>query len=243
MSAVLVVQMDNGNTVFERKEIKYILTKQQHDELLSALEGRMRPDKYGCTTICNIFFDTRTFRLIRESVEKPKYKEKLRLRTYGVPDDMTPAYIELKKKLFGIVYKRRETVPYKEAMDFLVRRLRPSRWSQIFKEIDWTLDHYEELKPMMALFYERTAYECINDPDVRLTIDSDMRYRLEDVDVSHGSYGYPILDEEAYILEIKILNAMPLWLTKIFDDLKIYPTSFSKCGRAYNKALIEGRIL
>lgn len=243
MSAVLVDQMDNGNTVFERKEIKYILTKQQHDELLSALEGRMRPDKYGCTTICNIYFDTRTFRLIRESIEKPKYKEKLRLRTYGIPNDSTPAYMELKKKLFGIVHKRREVLPYKEAMDFLVRRLRPSRWGQIFREIDWMLDHYEDLAPAMALFYERTAYECVDDPALRLTIDSNMRYRLEDVDISHGDHGDPILDEEAYVLEIKILNAMPLWLTEIFDRLKIYPCSFSKCGTAYKKALFEGRIL
>lgn len=235
--------MDTVISVFERKEIKYILTEQQHKELMEALEGRMRPDKYGPTTICNMYFDTHSFQLIRESIEKPKYKEKLRMRTYGVPNASSRAFIELKKKLCGIVYKRRETLPYGEAMDFLIRRLRPSVWGQRLREIDWVLDHYEGLKPAMALFYERTAYENIEDPSLRMTIDSGMRYRLEDLDLSHGAYGEPILDEERFILEIKITNSMPLWLSQIFDRLKIYPTSFSKYGAAYKKALIGGKIL
>lgn len=235
--------MEKDESVFERKEIKYILTAQQHDDLLKALEGRMRPDKYGLTTICNIYFDTPNYQLIRESIEKPKYKEKLRLRTYGIPDDSSPAFVELKKKYLGIVYKRRETLPYKEAMDFLVRRLRPSKWGQKFKEIDWVLDHYEGLEPAVALFYERIAYEGVEDPSLRLTLDTNIRFRTWDVDLAHGDEGDCIMDGEHYILEIKILNAMPLWLTGIFDKLKIYPASYSKYGTAYKLLLEDGGLI
>jgi SPX domain protein involved in polyphosphate accumulation len=227
---------------FERKEIKYILTKKQHDDLLIALEGYMRPDKYGLTTICNIYFDTPNLRLVRESIEKPLYKEKLRLRTYGVPKDSDNAFIELKKKYEGIVYKRRETLPYGEAMRFLVGRERPERWGQIFAEIDWVLDFYKGLAPAMALFYERIAYEGLEDPELRLTLDNDVRFRTDDLDISHGSYGQELMGGDRYIMEIKILNAMPLWLADILDRLRIYPSSYSKYGSAYNKLLVEGEI-
>lgn len=227
---------------FERKEIKYILTKQQHDSLLIALEGYMRPDQYGLTTICNIYFDTPNARLVRESIEKPLYKEKLRLRTYGVPNDGDTAFIELKKKFKGIVYKRREILPYGEAMRFLVGRERPERWGQIFAEIEWVLDFYKGLAPAMALFYERIAYEGLEDPELRLTLDNDVRFRTDDLDISHGSHGQELMGGDRYIMEIKILNAMPLWLADILDRLRIYPSSYSKYGSAYNKLLVEGEI-
>ena len=121
---------DMIQTVFERKEVKYIISGAQRKAMLKDMEGRMQPDQYGLTTICNIYFDTPDSRLIRESIEKPLYKEKLRLRTYGVPDESTPAFIELKKKFEGIVYKRREILPYAEAMRFLTERAEPSRRSE-----------------------------------------------------------------------------------------------------------------
>ena len=123
-------------SIFERKEIKYPISSRQHDELLGLLSGRILPDEYGLTTVCNIYFDTPDHRLIRESIEKPMYKEKLRLRTYGVPGEGSTAFLELKKKFDGIVYKRRETMPYSEAWDLLVNRVPPARQTQILKEIE-----------------------------------------------------------------------------------------------------------
>jgi len=229
-------------TVFERKEVKYILTKAQRDAMLDAMKGLMQEDQYGLTTICNIYFDTDNSRLVRESIEKPVYKEKLRMRTYGVPTDGSLAFIELKKKFQGIVYKRRETLPYLEAYAFLTERKRPSKWSQIMAELDYALDFYQGIAPAMALFYDRTAYLGCEDPELRMTLDTNIRYRTHDFDLRSGAAGKVLMGPDSYILEIKILDAMPLWMSRILDKLKIYPTSYSKYGSAYTKNLIEGVI-
>lgn len=228
-------------SVFERKEVKYIITAEQRRMMLDAMQGYMKPDQYGETTICNIYFDTDDNRIVRESIEKPLYKEKLRLRTYGVPSADSPAFIELKKKYEGIVYKRRETLPYAEAYAFLTERKRPSRDSQIMKEIDWTLGFYPGLAPAMALFYERVAYMGCEDPELRMTLDTRLRYRKDDLDLAMGSHGRMLMDDSMYIMEIKISEAMPLWMSAIMDRCKIFPGSYSKYGTAYTQDLIEGR--
>ena len=227
-------------SVFERKEVKYIITAEQRREMLKAMQGKMKADQYGLTTICNIYFDTPDSQLVRESIEKPVYKEKLRLRTYGVPGEASNAFIELKKKYEGIVYKRRETLPYAEARDFLIGHKYPKRRSQIMDEIDWVLKFYRGLAPAMALFYDRTAYMGCEDPELRMTLDTNIRYRTEDMDLSSGSEGTVLMDENSYIMEIKISDAMPLWMSEILDRLKIYPGSYSKYGSAYLKQLIDG---
>lgn len=228
---------------FERKEIKYIISAYQHDDLLEALSGRMQPDEFGVTRICNIYFDTEDFRLIRESIEKPLYKEKLRLRTYGVPKDEDTAFIELKKKYNKVVYKRRETMSYYDAILFLVGREKPKNMNQILTEIDWVLDFYPGLAPAMDIFYDRRAYFGTEDPEIRMTFDTNIAYRMDDLDLRNGSYGDVLMDDSQYILELKITDAMPLWLSGIMDRLKIYPGSYTKYGNAYKKILLAGGIL
>ncbi len=232
--------MVNGNqAVFERKEIKYIITKEQYEALRQRISGYMQADDYGVTKICNIYFDTPNSRLIRESIEKPRYKEKLRLRTYGVPVGDSPAFVELKKKFMGIVYKRREIMPYNEAMRFLVGRERPEHYTQIMAEIDWVLDFYEGLAPSMALFYDRQAFFGREDPALRMTFDTNIAFRTDDLDLRSGSHGQTLMDESSYILEIKINNAMPLWLSGMLDELRVFPGSYTKYGNAYKLLLSQ----
>ncbi len=229
-------------SVFERKEVKYIITKAQRDAMLDAMQGLMEPDQFGLTTICNIYFDTPSSQLIRESIEKPIYKEKLRLRTYGLPKDNSSAFVELKKKFEGIVYKRREQLPYSTAWDFLVERKRPENMTQILSEIDWTLDFYPGLAPAMALFYDRIAYCGCEDKELRMTVDTNLRARTTELDLRNGSVGNSFFDNDKCIVEIKILDAMPLWMAEILDRCEIYPGSYSKYGTAYTKKLINGGI-
>ena len=224
---------------FERKEIKYVISAAQREMLMPLLAGRMQADEYGVSRICNIYFDTPSSRLIRESIEKPLYKEKLRLRTYGVPGDESPAFVELKKKFKGIVYKRREIMPYAKAMRFLTERERPEPMTQIMKEIDWVLQSYEGLAPSMVLCYERQAFFGCEDPSLRMTFDTNITFRTDDLDLRKGTYGESLLDSSACILEIKISQAMPLWLSHALDTLGIYPASYSKYGNAYKKLLSQ----
>lgn len=223
--------------VFKRVEKKYLLTKEQYEGLMPLINEYMRGDEYGESTICNIYYDTPNNRLIRLSLDKPVYKEKLRLRTYGAPNENTTAFVEIKKKYQGIVYKRRISMKYSEAMAFTKDRMPPVKDSQIAHEITWLLNYYDGIAPAMVLTYDRTAYFAKNDPNLRITFDKNILWRNYDIDLLLGIYGNLILPEGCRLMEVKIPDAMPLWLAHKFDELKIVPTSFSKYGKAYETLL------
>ena len=226
--------------VFKRKEMKYLLTAQQYQQLMKELADRIVPDDFPVSAISNLYYDTPDFRLIRTSLQKPKYKEKLRLRCYKVPNADTQAFLEIKKKAMGIVYKRRESLPYGKAVAFLAGR-GPGGDSQIFRELEWMLKSYRDLMPAMFLSYDRLSFKGREDHSVRLTFDRNILWRTTALDLSAGTWGEQLLQPGQRLMEIKISNAMPLWLADALAKCKIYPTSFSKYGRAYETLLWRER--
>ena len=224
--------------IFRRYEKKYLLTYGQRDALLAALDGRMRIDRYGRHTICNIYYDTEDYQLIRASLEKPVYKEKLRLRSYGVPGSEDHVFLEIKKKYKGIVYKRRIELPLHEAEDYMRDKGRPSQESQILHEIDWFRKLYRGLKPMVYIAYDRVALYGLENADLRLTLDENIRFRTDDLQLSSGADGRQILPEGRVLMELKIPEAMPIWMGELLDELQIYPASFSKYGTAYSEFIL-----
>lgn len=226
--------------VFKRTEKKYRITYQQYQQLIDKIEQYIVPDKFGRSTINNIYFDTPDWRLIRASIEKPTvYKEKLRIRSYGHPTAESKVFVELKKKYKGVVYKRRVDMAYIDAVKYLCKRQPPPVESQITREIDYFMKFYRNLRPKVSLFYDRVAYYSKDDKELRLTFDTNIRFRTKDFDMSKGDFGRVILDESEMLLEIKAAGAMPLWLINALSELKIYPTSFSKYGTAYKLMLSE----
>lgn len=222
--------------VFQRYEKKYLLTMQQHKALLDALQYDICMDHYGVHTICNLYLDTDDFQLIRTSIEKPIYKEKLRLRSYGVPDHTDTVFLELKKKYDGIVYKRRISLPLEEAMNYISYGIKPKKTNQIFKEIHWAMSTYEP-SPKTFIAYDRSAYFGVENPNLRITFDQKIRYRYTNVSLTKGDGGTFLLSPQQILMEIKIPGAMPLWLSHLLSDLQIYPTSFSKYGNCYKQYL------
>ena len=219
--------------VFQRIEVKYLLDDMQYTELRKRLEGMAEVDSYGKTSILNIYFDTPDYKLIERSLEKPVYKEKLRLRTYGVADDDTNAFIEIKKKYKGVVYKRRISMPYAKAIEYLVGGKRPEERSQISDEIDYFLKYYKGIRPAMAISYDRIAMAGTKDPDLRITFDTNIRWRTDKLSLKEGNVGKDILLPGQHLMELKIAGAMSIELAKILDELNIRKTSFSKYGKGY----------
>ncbi len=228
--------MNQNQYTFKRYEMKYLLSEKKYDLLRRKLEGELIEDSYGKTTICNIYFDTPDQRLIRTSLEKPIYKEKLRLRSYGTPEKGDNVFIELKKKYKGVVYKRREKMDLLSAERYLYEGKPANKDSQIIKEIDWFLKTYKNITPAMYISYERIALYGAEDKELRVTFDSNILWRKEELRLSSGIWGTPILKEGQRLMEIKIPGAMPLWLSHILAELEIYPVSFSKYGRGYLQA-------
>ena len=224
--------METYQAVFKRKEVKYLLTEAQLAALRPALETHMEPDAFAHSSISNLYYDTPDFRMLRRSQEKPVYKEKLRLRSYGVPDEETQVFPEIKKKAEGIVYKRRVSMPYGDAIRYLSRR-RPGEDGQIFQELNWMLLAYGSLAPRIFLSYERDSWKGREDPSLRLTLDREILWRTEALDLRRGAWGEPLLEPNQVLMEVKISNAAPLWLAEALSENGIFPISFSKCGRAF----------
>lgn len=224
-------------TVFKRYELKYMLTGVQKRKILEAMAPYMELDEYGRTTIRNIYFDTDSYRLARHSIEKPEYKEKLRIRSYSQADSDSTVFVELKKKYKHVVYKRRISMSEKEAMAWVCQRYPCSKDSQISEEIDYFLDYYRTLQPMAFLSYEREAFFSKDGTDFRVTFDDTILCREYDLSLRDGVYGTPILPKDRTLMEIKCSGGIPLWMSHVLAKGHIYKTSFSKYGTAYQEII------
>ena len=220
-------------SVFKRYELKYLLTIEQKQKLLQEMQPYMQLDKYGRTTIRNLYFDTDDYLLIRRSIEKPIYKEKLRLRSYAQVDGQIPVYVELKKKFDDVVYKRRIAASNAQAMAWLCQGQKLPQETQIAREIDYVLNFYGNLKPTVFLSYEREAYYCNDGSDFRVTFDENILCRQEALALTETTYGTPILPEDKVLMEVKCSGGIPLWMIRFLSREKIYKSSFSKYGTAY----------
>ena len=222
---------------FRRYEKKYMLDQSQLKALLSGIEQHMRPDEFGKYTICNLYYDTDNFQLIRASLEKPVYKEKLRMRSYGVPGDQDTVFVELKKKFQGVVYKRRTVMDAVSAVSYLHYGLVPEREDQICHEIDWFLRSYQP-EPKVFIAYDRMAFAGREDPELRLTLDTNLRWRDTELDLRDGDHGQMLMPSGQVLMEVKIPGAAPVWLAHLLSEAGVFPTSFSKYGACYQQNLL-----
>lgn len=224
-------------TVMQRVEWKYILDAAQTDFFCERLNGRMEPDAYGLTTIQSLYYDTPNRQLVRASIEKPAFKEKIRVRAYGSVANETPVFLELKRKAFGIVYKRRVQATVPEVRRFFAGEPVLDAKGQIDREMLYFRDYYGTLEPACMILYDRTAY-CEPEGNLRLTIDRNPRYRVDALSFDHAPVGIPLLNPGDTILEIKVQDTIPLWLLRILSDGKIRRGSISKYGEAYRRSML-----
>ena len=230
--------VSNPVVVMKRYEMKYIMNPEQTEYFKKSVEGYMKIDKFGLTSIASLYYDTPNYRLIRTSVEKPAFKEKIRLRSYGLATQDSPVFLELKRKAYGIVYKRRvqSTIPL--VKKFFYGEGDICAGGQINREITTFRDYYQTLVPACLIIYDRIAY-FQPDGDLRLTIDHNPRYRFEDLNLTTSMEGNSLLKDGYTILEVKVQQAVPLWLSDILTRGKIYKGSFSKYGEAYKQQLLK----
>lgn len=223
---------------FERYEKKYFLNEAQYSAVLEELKKHMRADDYEQYTICNIYYDTDDWRLIRASIDKPLYKEKLRVRSYGAPTDEENVFIELKKKFDGIVYKRRITAPAYFVEPFLYGLASDPCAGQVGREIR-RFQQFYRAEPKVFIAYDRTAFAGRDNPELRVTFDRNIRWRTSKLDLRDGDFGQPLLDGEKVLMEIKIPGVCPMWLSRLLSENLIFPTSFSKYGTCYRENILK----
>ena len=230
--------------VFNRYEKKYILEEDTFEKLQSKLSEHMKLDAYNekqkSYTISNLYYDAQDNYMIRSSLQKPKYKEKLRLRAYGVPESSTKVYVEIKKKVDGLVNKRRSALELDEAYAFLETGELPEYKAyqnrQVLNEISYILQMHE-LSPALYLAYDRIAYFGIDQHGLRVSFDNNIRTRRYGLSLEDGVYGSQLLDGRYRLMEIKTSQSIPIWLCRLLSEYEIYPSSFSKYGAEYQKMM------
>lgn len=225
--------------VFNRKEIKYLITDEDKDALFSIIEKYMNCDAYnkdGKTySICNLYLDTESDELIRKSLEKPFFKEKIRLRSYGKVSLTDNVFLESKKKFDGVVNKRRTTFVLQDAYEYFENGNiieNPKMNKQVMKEINYIMNMYN-LKPRVFISYDRLAFFEKNNSDFRLTLDTNIQTRRDNLRLDYDIYGNQLLQPGQWIMEAKAFKAFPLWFVHFLSERKIFQTSFSKYGTEY----------
>ena len=223
--------------IFKRFEIKYMIDEAVFEKLMEVMDGYMIADEHGRSTVCSLYYDTPKHLLIRRSLEHPVYKEKLRLRSYGVAKPSDTVFVELKKKFCSVVYKRRIAMTHDKALLYLAGngQIAESQItdSQIASEINYALKIYENLAPAVLLSYEREAFYARNNHEFRVTFDRNILWRDYDLSLDKGIYGTPILEDQKVLMEVKTDGAIPGWMVDFLTANKLYKTSFSKYGTAY----------
>lgn len=228
--------------VFNRYELKYLLTPAQYETMLSGIADYLKIDEYGETTIQSLYYDTPSNLLIRRSNEKPEYKEKIRVRSYGLAKPDSKVFLELKKKSEKLVFKRRIAIKESEVSHFFETGELTSE-GQIEEELKYFRHFYSQygkLQPAMLLLYDRSAYHS-PDGNLRITFDRNIRYRVDRLDLKDGLDGELLLPDGEIMMEIKMGTAYPMWLVKLLNGNKIYKCSFSKYGNAYKREFDRAR--
>ncbi len=230
----------SDNNTFKRIEKKYLLDKDKYIQLIDRLNPYIQLDEYGLHTICNVYFDTENFDLIRRSIDKPVYKEKLRLRSYGVPKKDSQVFLEIKKKYRGVVYKRRVSLTLEEAESYLSNKCELSE-GQIEKEIDYFVKFYKPI-PKIYIAYDRMAYFGKKESNLRITFDENIRSREDFLELKYGDAGKLLLDKGNKLMEIKVSGAIPFEISRVLSELEIFPVSFSKYGNVYKNKLYSAKL-
>ena len=227
--------------VFNRIEKKYLLSEDIYGRFYEEIKPYMELDKYcndgKCYSIYNLYYDTETNELIRRSIEKPVYKEKLRLRSYKIPQADDRIFLEIKKKYQGVVNKRRTKLTLKQAYDFVNNGIIPVEGdyinTQVVKELDYFIKLYKP-QPKVFLAYDRVALFGREDNNLRVTFDRNIRTRRDNPEIDKGDYGEQLLPQKKILMEIKTASSFPLWLTELLNRYEIRNTSFSKYGTEYS---------
>ncbi len=228
--------------VFKRVEKKYLITKEQKQQILESIKSHMEPDRYHQSEVYNIYFDNDNFDSIITSIERPEFKKKLRARSYGGYDKV---FIEIKTKLkeqeYRIGYKRRVLLTSKDYREFASgkktayelagRKIETLDDLQIAKEVDYLVEELR-LTPKILVYYNRESY--LGENRLRITFDEDLSYRDDNLTFSKRTHDKKFFkDNKNIIMEIKAHGVLPLWLVHALSDVKAYPGQFSKIGNIY----------
>ena len=238
-------------STFKRYERKYMITAEKLERIMPTLLEHMELDPFCIGgneyRIYSIYYDTPNHDVIRQNSSKPVYKEKMRIRSYydrkGLDDKV---FMEIKKKSEGVGNKRRIKLRIREIEPFVNEGILPETKdylsTQVAKELQYFLK-MNKVQPALYVQYDRLALFGKEDKNFRMTFDRNLRTRRSHFILGESEEDEFLLPENTYIMEIKILGAMPLWLTKLLSENELFSHGFSKYGARYKKEAEQHKLI
>lgn len=229
--------------VFNRFEKKYVLSIDVYHEILDKLLLKMNLDKNNVDEfmkVQSIYFDTDNNDYIRNSISKPYYKEKIRIRGYNFIDSDSELFLEVKRKIDGKVNKRRTNIKLSDIDNLIenntIEYNNEYMNKQVLNEINYILNR-DHLLPKLFVSYERCAL-VDNHSDLRITFDKNITGSSNKISFNIKT-DQQLLNSKLMIMEVKTCYGMPRWLLEIIENNDIKKASFSKYGTSYKNELLK----
>jgi hypothetical protein len=239
---------NNGNTIhnFNRFELKYLLSLLQAERFKAALHGYVVPDQHGHNngryTLSSLYYDSPDLRCYRENEHGLKFRRKLRIRRYETGEvftDESPVFLEIKQRYDRVTQKRRTVLPYREALRLCNDRQIPDHDPgdrALIEEIYGFLWQYN-LRPASIVRYERQAFTGTEyDMGLRVTFDTSLSFQARQLHLHEQPSGLPMLPVNSVVMEIKVNERIPYWLTNMIAAHNLQRVGVSKYCRSIEAA-------
>jgi SPX domain protein involved in polyphosphate accumulation len=231
---------------FNRFELKYLITLQQAERFKSALRAYLVPDEHGSNngryTLTSLYYDSPGLRCYWEKVDGVKFRRKLRIRRYETDEvftEETPVFVEIKQRVDRVTQKRRAMLPYGEALRLCNDRQIPSHAAEdqaTIEEIYAFLWQYN-LRPVSIVRYERQAFIGTHyDIGLRVTFDTSLSFQSHQLHLHEQPSGLPMLPANLVVMEIKVNERIPYWLTEMVAAHNLQMNRVSKYCRSIEAA-------
>jgi hypothetical protein len=232
----------NSGHRFNRFELKYLLTLQQAERFKADLQAYVVPDEHGHTNgryaLSSLYYDSPDLRCYHENERGLKSRRKLRIRHYETGEvftDESPVFIEIKQRYDRITQKRRTLLPYDEALRLCNDRQLPDQGpgDRAFVEEIYAFLWQCNLRPASIVRYERQAFTgTVYDRGLRVTFDTSLSSQAHQLHLHEQPAGLPMLPASLTVMEIKVNERLPLWLSDMIAAHDLRRVGFSKYCRS-----------
>jgi hypothetical protein len=231
---------------FNRFELKYLLTLQQAERVKAALRAYLVPDEHGENggryVVSSLYYDSPGFRCYWEKLDGLRVRRKLRMRWYETGEvltEETPVFLEIKQRVDRVTQKRRTLLPYDQALRLCNDRRLPDPMPDdeaIVEEIYAFLWQYN-LRPASIVRYDRQALIGSDyDIGLRVTFDTSLSFQAQPLHLHEGTNGLPMVHPGLVVMEVKVNERLPHWLTDMIADHNLQLARFSKYCRSVEAA-------
>ena len=231
---------------FNRFELKYVITLQQAEQFKTALRAYLVPDEHGNNNgryaLASLYYDSPDFRCYQEKSDGVKFRRKLRIRRYETNElltDEAPVFVEIKQRVDRVTQKRRAILPYSQALRLCNDRQIPDYAPEdkaIIEEIYVFLWQYN-LRPVSLVRYTRQAFVGTEyDIGLRVTFDTSLSFQTHPLYLHEQPSGLPMLPASLVVMEIKVNERIPYWLTEMIAAHNLKMIRVSKYCRSIELA-------